>query len=277
MRCCAFEMPPDLITHTLLRIRGAQCLIAQPQPPAWVSQALERAPWVVIRRASAEGAAIPVGVRGEARHQRFAAWLPTGAILERVTPQALVLQHAWASAPRRTSLAALVALDGIEQVMRSHELHARWGPTGSVGFELASAYPSTRAESDLDLAVQLDQLPSAVLARSLHAQLAAVGTAATAASRQHRGPQELRIDVLLELPQGAVALAEYAQLQESFVLRTADGPRLISGLPDASAREGQGPATSCPAASTQALRVGPGAATRSARACERLAPKGVPG
>jgi phosphoribosyl-dephospho-CoA transferase len=198
-------------THTLLRIRDAQCLRADTPPPAWVAGSLDRAPWVVIRRAPAPDAALPVGVRGAQRHERFAAFLPHAEILERVTPRELARRRAWTDAPRRERIAALAVLEAVAAIMRAHALEARWGPAGSVGFELASGHPSAHEASDLDLVVQLDDFPATGLARSLLAALAAL---------------PVRTDVLLEMPAGAAVLAEYAQQPGSFVLRTVEGPRL---------------------------------------------------
>jgi len=213
-------MHPEFITHTLLRIQDERCLIAQAQPPAkppeWVAPALKRAPWVVVRRKQATGTTLPVGVRGEQRHERWAAWLPKAAILERVTPQALAHQGAWLNAARRERIAALNALDAVGEIMRAHGLEGLWGPTGSVGFELASALPSAHAGSDLDLCVQLPGPPPVALARGLHGRLATLA---------------VRCDVLLETPSGAIALAEYAQQPGSFVVRTPDGPRLWHAPP----------------------------------------------
>src|SRR5689334_13499633 len=41
----------ELKTHTLLRIRGAGDLAGGAPVPAWVERSLQRAPWVVVRRA----------------------------------------------------------------------------------------------------------------------------------------------------------------------------------------------------------------------------------
>jgi phosphoribosyl-dephospho-CoA transferase len=177
----------------------------------WVARSLLRAPWVVVRRTQARDSMIPVGVRGESRQQRFAAWVSPAAILECVTPRALAALRAWTSSPRCAEVPALAALDSVEKIMRAHDLESLWGPTGSVGFELACGCRTATVGSDLDLAVQLDRSVSAAHARSLHEALVAL---------------PVRSDVLLEMPQGAVALAEYARLPGSFVLRTPQGPRL---------------------------------------------------
>jgi phosphoribosyl-dephospho-CoA transferase len=99
--------------------------------------------------------------------------------------------------------------------MRAHGFEYQWGPTGSVGFELASGYETATQRSDLDLAAYLDRPWSVTSARSLHSALSAL---------------PVRIDLLVEMPHGAVALADYAMTQGTFVLRTIRGPRVVDDL-----------------------------------------------
>ncbi|MCL2770469.1 MAG: hypothetical protein FWD42_10240, partial [Solirubrobacterales bacterium] len=67
-------------THSLLRIDCAAALLGASPPPGWVTEALLRAPWVVVRRAPLQDGLLPVGVRGAVRAARFAAWLPPGRV-----------------------------------------------------------------------------------------------------------------------------------------------------------------------------------------------------
>ncbi len=63
-------------THDLIRLRGPIALTAdEPMPGVGLCQPLRRAPWVVVRRGYLGDGMISVGVRGMARHERFAAWL----------------------------------------------------------------------------------------------------------------------------------------------------------------------------------------------------------
>jgi phosphoribosyl-dephospho-CoA transferase len=197
--------------HTLLRIDGPTALTVDSDVPTWVFPALERAPWVVVRRASCRDGLVPVGVRGDSRDRRFASWVSEDGILERATPRLLASRRAWAVSSRRDLVPALAALDAVSKIMLEHGLEDHWGPGGSVGFELASGRATATANSDLDLVVQSDQAIPFASTRSLLAALAGLS---------------VKTDVLLEMPHGAVALAEYARA-ESFVLRTAQGPRLI--------------------------------------------------
>jgi phosphoribosyl-dephospho-CoA transferase len=199
-------------THALLRIANGRSLQESETLPSWAWAALRRAPWVVVRRAGARDGLIPVGVRGTRRSERLAAWLHRSAVLDSLTPLELAARRDWLRRVRRASLPALAALEGVASIMREHGLSGAWGPCGSVGFELASGVATATVASDLDLMVQPHRPLADAAAAALLASLAQLA---------------VRTDVLLELPHGAVALAEYALAQAPLVLRTPDGPRLV--------------------------------------------------
>lgn len=206
------EMPPERAPHTLLRIAGTHALITPESLPPWVNASIRRAPWVVIRRAEVRAGLVPVGVRGENRAERLAAWIDGATILESVTPCELTRRRTWQSLPRQPVVPALSALDAVHDIMSSRGCADAWGPTGSIGFELASGCATATAASDLDLALWTAPLPGIDLARSLLAALESV---------------PVRCDALLETPRGALALAEYARGCSRVLLRTAAGPRLL--------------------------------------------------
>lgn len=56
--------------HDLLKI-DAKHLISHTPIPDWAIQALNMAPYVVVRRAHAPKGQIAVGIRGKARNERF--------------------------------------------------------------------------------------------------------------------------------------------------------------------------------------------------------------
>lgn len=204
--------PSAVTVHTLLRIGGASRLIGDSALPHWVDESLGRAPWVVVRRAACESL-VPVGIRGRSRGQRFAAWVSPADIIDSVTPVALACGRGWRKLSRCAQVPALAALDQVHEIMSKHGLSGAWGPAGSVGFELASGCVTASRDSDLDLVIDSDPLLPAAVARSLQAAFATLS---------------VRSDVLLETPRGAVALGEYARTSESFMLRTVEGPRLVS-------------------------------------------------
>lgn len=202
--------------HALLRISGAQALSwenagLETMAPGWTTDALRRQPFVVVRRNSQRPGWLPVGIRGGMRSQRAAAWLPVNAVRTCVTPRMLAARRGWRNADSVQS-PAIAVLDEVEAIVTTHGFAGAWGPGGSVGAELASGVVCTHAGSDLDLLLYADTVPDKTAARALHAQL---------------GELSVRVDTLLELPQGGVALADLAGDADRVLLRTAHGPRLM--------------------------------------------------
>jgi phosphoribosyl-dephospho-CoA transferase len=198
--------------HALLRVSRLDALVWDGPRPDWTQASLQRAPWVVVRRSVGRRGAWPVGVRGALRVQRCAAWLPFRAAEDCVTPQSLAAQRLWRWHPGTHANPAIQVLDEVSAVLAAHGHTGRWGPGGSVGFELASAVPCTTPASDLDLVLQADQPIARNDAGRLHAELSKL---------------PVRIDVLLETPHGAVTLSEYVLAGGVTLLRCADGPRLV--------------------------------------------------
>jgi phosphoribosyl-dephospho-CoA transferase len=203
---------PAPAVHALLRVADLDALAWEAPRPHWASAALQRAPWAVMRRAAPRLEIWPVGVRGGQRQQRCAAWLPHRAIRDCITPQMLAAKRAWRQRPSATATPAVAALDEAAAILVAHGFAGRWGPAGSVGFELASGVPSTTSGSDLDLVLSADEPLARTDAIRLHAELSKL---------------PVRIDLLLETPYGAVALAEYAKGAGATLMRSAQGPRLV--------------------------------------------------
>jgi phosphoribosyl-dephospho-CoA transferase len=197
--------------HSLLRLSGAETLEWETDRPAWAAESLRRAPFVVMRRPLPRTAGLPVGARGAARSQRAAAWVSAGAVQECITPQMLAAQHAWRQRRDFAIMPAVAALEEVAAIFDGHGMAGRWGPGGSVGFELASGVPATTPNSDLDIVLAAAVSMARPTAASLQAELSAL---------------TVRIDVLLETPNGAVALAEYANSVDMILLRSPQGPRL---------------------------------------------------
>jgi phosphoribosyl-dephospho-CoA transferase len=102
-------------------------------------------PWVVVRRGRHADGLIPVGVRGLQRHKRCAGFTALGEVLETRRPDQLRLLLAEDS---RRALQAFRTLSYLESHLVG--LDMRWGPGGSVGYELASGIQAVHADSDLD-------------------------------------------------------------------------------------------------------------------------------
>jgi phosphoribosyl-dephospho-CoA transferase len=181
-------------------------LVFHQQAPQWVDTAIQRAPYVVIRRAHIDNGLLPVGIRGFTRSERFAACLPEYAIQAVVRPEDTAASGNWKTSPPTIPIS--LALDLVEDLFREFT----WGPTGSVGFQLASGSAVTTSESDLDILVRAPHRLAQETAQRLQRALTA---------------SPVRVDVQLETPAGAVALSEYAQRSDQFLARTLDGPRFI--------------------------------------------------
>jgi phosphoribosyl-dephospho-CoA transferase len=87
-----------------------------------------------------------------------------------------------------------------------------WGPTGSVGFELATGSRAASPDSDLDLLIRAPDLTTATLTRliALHQQF-----------------DRLRVDCQVETRMGAIALAELLSASSDILVKTPLGPRLL--------------------------------------------------
>jgi phosphoribosyl-dephospho-CoA transferase len=200
-------------------------------PPAWATPAwLAVAPAVVRRDRDANW--IPVGLRGATRSERHQAWLSPEALIRRVTPEALAdavvngaldeqLADGLANGLAERSGTGIARLPALQALMQLApmllDIGLAWGPTGGVGFALASALPVLRESSDLDLLVR-SPLP---LTGEQHRSLLRL-CAAT----------KCRVDLQVETGQGGFAFAEWARecshgnVSPCILLKTAAGPLL---------------------------------------------------
>ncbi|MGI2035478.1 malonate decarboxylase holo-ACP synthase [Rhizobium panacihumi] len=195
--------------HDIVRF-DPSALKAQEVPGWWAGQQAAAA-FAVIRRADERDKLLPIGIRGEERHQRWGGWLDRAAIIERLEPEALVRRIGRLPTERLAMISALAALRELTRQLPPAGL--RWGPTGSVGFELASGRPTAKPSSDLDLIFRADTPIRKEDARSLLALTTRFGA---------------RCDMLLETPAGATALIEFADTAGPVVVRTATGPKLLA-------------------------------------------------
>ena len=198
-------------THDLIRLHEPIALMADAPVPAWVEPALRRAPWAVVRRGHVRDGMIPVGVRGLARPQRFAAFLAVGEIADRLSPEDLTDSLYAIERARRDAAPAFAALARVGPILARHG--HRWGPGGSVGFEIATGVLTATSASDLDLILRQDRRLEPREAIELRAALTEAAAPA-------------RIDVLLETPCGGVSLADHAAMPGQVLVRTPDGARL---------------------------------------------------
>jgi len=191
--------------HDLLWLRADSALLSVKE--AWVSQHWHVGLPVVVRRDVATAERIPVGVRGERREQRAAAWVQAVDILRVTTPEMLADRACLLASP-------FVAYRPIQAALAlsEHRWPWRWGVTGSVGYALATAISVLHNGSDLDLTIRAPQ----PLARDLLQQWPAQ-------------PESLpcRVDTQVETPSGAFALSEWLRDGRALV-KTAAGPVLTA-------------------------------------------------
>ncbi len=200
-------------THDLIRLREPIALTADTPVPLWVQRALRRTPWVVVRRGHVRDGMMPVGVRGMNREQRFAAFLAVSEVAARLSPEDLAASPLVIGRERVAAVPALAALARVAIVLACQG--RRWGPGGSIGFEIATGVAAATPASDLDLVLRQDRRLPPDEAVELRAALAAAAAPA-------------RVDVLLETPGGGVLLADLAARPEHLLVRTREGPRLTA-------------------------------------------------
>ncbi|WP_063914281.1 MULTISPECIES: malonate decarboxylase holo-ACP synthase [Pseudomonas] len=172
--------------------------------PQWALDVLVSGQPVVVRRAVCEGGWVAVGLRGQSRAQRLGALMCLADIQRQQGPETL---HWQAESP----WLALQALASVAPVLDASGL--AWGPTGGVGYQIATGMEVVHAESDLDLLLRTPQ----PLARAQARELLDILDCAPC-----------RIDLQLETPAGAVALREWAGFAHRVLLKSAHGPRLVS-------------------------------------------------
>ncbi|KTB90586.1 MULTISPECIES: malonate decarboxylase holo-ACP synthase [Pseudomonas] len=175
--------------------------------PKWAVEAVLAGQPVVVRRQAMPAGQVAVGLRGRGREQRYAASMPLADVCRRVMPEQLI------EAPTESlqQWPALQALRQIRPVMEALELD--WGVGGSAGFELASGIAALHQDSDLDLILRT---PGRLSRRCAAELVEALETSVC------------RVDVQLQLEQGAVALREWARPTGRVLLKTASGARLVA-------------------------------------------------
>ncbi|WEK28281.1 MAG: malonate decarboxylase holo-ACP synthase [Candidatus Pseudomonas phytovorans] len=172
--------------------------------PQWARDVLVSGQPVVVRRAVCEDGWVAVGVRGQGRGQRLGVQTRLANIQRQQAPEGL----RW---PMQSPWPALQAMASVALVLNASGLS--WGPTGGVGYQIATGVEVVHADSDLDLLLRTPQ----PLARAQARELLDILDCAPC-----------RIDVQLQTPTGAIALREWAGFAHRVLLKTAHGPRLVS-------------------------------------------------
>ena len=132
--------------------------------------------------------------------------IPDATVTEVLSPEALAVRT---PAHMKPVLPAARALRAAAPLL--DEAGLPWGPTGSVGFELASGLRTVSPTSDLDLLLRSTRLPARATLMRLHVEL-------------RRLPA--RVDCQVETDDGAIALGELLSGAPDVLVRTPTGPRL---------------------------------------------------
>jgi phosphoribosyl-dephospho-CoA transferase len=195
-------MSAQLEAHDLLWGMSADALAGD--APLWVKAVLQRGDPVVVRRAITAADQVAVGIRGQFRHQRYAAVMPRSTITRQLKPEALtqVEIHQFKHLAER--------LQSISSIMKNFS--GCWGYTGSFGFELATGIATVTAQSDIDLLIRTEQPFTKQQAIELLENFQQAG---------------LNVDIQLQLPQGGLALKEWARNSGKVLLKRPDGAVLV--------------------------------------------------
>jgi phosphoribosyl-dephospho-CoA transferase len=193
--------------HDLLELTSATAVREIAHAPDWVEQSLSACCYAVVRRKQIASNHIAIGIRGKERSQRWAGSINVNDIKMVIRPFEIrtkdMIKH-----ERSITIPALQNLQTLEA--KWSELEFRWGPGGSVGFELATGFPAATQTSDLDIVLFAPQRFSQTRAQELFLAVREIGNT---------------IDVLVEAPACAFSLAEYASAEgQSIMLRSCGEP-----------------------------------------------------
>lgn len=191
--------------HDLLRLRA---LPATDDMPPWLLDAFAQAPFAVVRRAEAPPGFVAVGFRGADRAQRYGAFAPSESVELVLPPEQLRDRPV---SPDRIHLKAFAAFRAL--VEDAHFDTLAWGPTGSVGFELATMRRTVTETSDLDIVMRTPTRLAREHALALRERAACI-----------EQNFNVRIDAQLETPAGGVALSEWAAGKPRVLARSIGGP-----------------------------------------------------
>lgn len=195
-------MKLKLEAHDLLWGMMVDCLADD--APLWVKEVLLRGDPVVVRRAITPVDLVAVGVRGQFRYQRYATQMPRSAINRQLKPEALTHVNT------QQSEHLAERLQSISSIMK--KFSGCWGYTGSFGFELATGIKTLNQQSDIDLLIRAEQPFAKKQAIELLENFQQAG---------------LNVDIQLQLPQGGLALKEWAGNSGKVLLKRSDGVVLV--------------------------------------------------
>lgn len=173
--------------------------------PTWVKQKVARYPVAVVRRDVITDK-IAIGIRGDTKAQKFAAYITPDKItkyLSSVDVLKLVKNH-------NSNVDLWKAISEIRSYLDKKNLN--WGLSGSAAYELVTGIPTVTKNSDIDLIAFKQEKLSQVEAKSLLAYLNSFG---------------LHADVQIMRGSAGFSLEEYAKSKNNEVLiKSNKGPYL---------------------------------------------------
>jgi len=208
-------------SHDLLQLAPAACARLARSGPVWLAAALQARPWGLVRQGPRPAGAVPIELQGLGPAQRHADWVEAPQVQACLQPAELLQR--WGAGAARGSSAWPPGLQAagqrLHEALTAQGLHDA-GPTGPWALALASAARcpgEAQAGWPLALVIRPAALPTPAQAARWRGVLA-----------QAAAPWGLQ--VTLDCPAGALALAELSSLAEDW--RQLQGPVRI-GVRDA--------------------------------------------
>jgi len=197
----------EIKVHDIVEFACIEKLKDYTSLPPWVVNSPEAANYGVVRRMATSKDIVPIGLRGKTREQRAGTFIHKQEILRVITPESLINQM-----DKHEQQIYYSSLRKIREEFL--KLNLTWGPTGSVGFEIATSHKVTSTNSDIDISIYIKEIDHHLLVEV----------------NQFIDKLEFRIDAQVEIPQlGAFLLNDYVKHSESgFILRTPFGPQLCN-------------------------------------------------
>lgn len=197
----------EIKVHDIVQFESIHHIETSIELPEWVKETPASQNFGVVRRMPITNKTVPIGLRGDTREKRYGALIHESNIVQVICPKSLVNRL-----DKFNHQLYFSALTKIKEEFEKYKLS--WGPTGSVGFEIATSIPVTTDTSDIDICLYLDQIDMELLVK--------VGSFLETLDR--------RIDVQVELPSiGAFILNDCLKNSDAgFIVKTKFGPHLCT-------------------------------------------------
>ncbi len=193
--------------HDIVRFQDRSVITFYETVPDWLYTRPASQHYAVARRMKTTASTVAIGIRGKERSERIAGFINEQDIEQVITPKSLVRNLAqYRDSPFYPFLSE------VDTIIAPFRLE--WGPTGSIGFELATGIPVATEKSDLDMTVYVPPDLDYQLLEQLYEELQQCS---------------FRIDVQIEFEDaGAALLPDIIKFKNGFLLRTSSGLLMAS-------------------------------------------------